>query len=433
MKKHSKSRMLSGLSSNRKILSHVSTPFFHTYLLAAAAVLLLAVFAYCLRRRKSYSAGASIPCHTPEIQPLLLQPHHQQPKWILESELRHEPEESNSVADVGVSDTEAETKILLHFLLSLREEKKKQAAKLEEVLNFLNEDIKELERSNPFETDSLFPLAQMNNTEVGSISLNLKDSSNSDISRSIRRSFVDEERFMSNINRLENAYFSARFQVLPKEASSVSSNDENVMENRWRLPNVDNVNKEPRRSQSSVGCLESFYEGLCKFASNSKFEECGRLRNSDPFNSSSNLIADLSFDPDEHYIAAAGVSKKIKIFDLSAISSNSFDIQYPVVEMSNNSKLSCVCWNTCIRNHLASTDYQGVVQMWDAGTGQLLSEYMEHRKRAWSVHFSASDPTMFASGSDDCSVKLWNISEARIKHFHNKSLLIQYIGCDYTI
>jgi len=50
--------------------------------------------------------------------------------------------------------------------------------------------------------------------------------------------------------------------------------------------------------------------------------------------------------------------------------------------------------------------------MWDADTGQPLSQYMEHQKRAWSVHFSLSDPKMFASGSDDCSVKLWNISEA---------------------
>jgi protein suppressor of PHYA-105 1 len=49
--------------------------------------------------------------------------------------------------------------------------------------------------------------------------------------------------------------------------------------------------------------------------------------------------------------------------------------------------------------------------MWDAGTGQPLSQYMEHQKRAWSVHFSVSDPKMFASGSDDCSIKLWNISE----------------------
>lgn len=52
------------------------------------------------------------------------------------------------------------------------------------------------------------------------------------------------------------------------------------------------------------------------------------------------------------------------------------------------------------------------MQMWDASTGGGFSQYMEHQKRAWSVDFSPVDPAKFASGSDDCSVKLWNINEA---------------------
>ena len=68
--------------------------------------------------------------------------------------------------------------------------------------------------------------------------------------------------------------------------------------------------------------------------------------------------------------------------------------------MSNKSKLSYVCWSPYIKNHLASTDYDGVVQMWDVDTGQPLSQYMEHQKRAWSVHFSLSDP----KESLDCSL-----------------------------
>ncbi|KAK7389844.1 hypothetical protein VNO78_25139 [Psophocarpus tetragonolobus] len=331
-------------------------------------------------------------------------------RMILESERIRESKESNSVDDDGISDDEGETEQLLHFLTSLKEEKIKQAAKLEEELNFLNEDIQEVERSYSFGTGSVFPSAQMSSSEVRQNSLHFEDSSSSDISRSIQRSFGDEGRFMSNINQLENSYFSMRFRVLPKETSTLSSNDRNVMESRGGLPRVEHVNKEPRRIQSSVGCLGSFFEGLCKFARYSKFEECGRLRNRDLL-SSANVMCALSFNRDEDYIAAGGVSKKIKIFDLNAITSDSIDIQYPVVEMSNKSKLSCVCWNTYIKNHLASTDYDGVVQMWDADTGQRLSQYIEHQKRAWSVHFSLSDPKMFASGSDDCSVKLWNISE----------------------
>ncbi|WJX86841.1 ornithine decarboxylase antizyme with +1 programmed ribosomal shift Spa1 [Trifolium repens] len=307
-------------------------------------------------------------------------------KMILESEFIRELAELNSgntnviVSEDDVTDTEE----LLHFLNSVGEGKKKQEAKLAEELNCLNEDIKEVERNHSYGTDSAFHLAQLNY-------LHYQDSSSKDTSRYFPSSFVDEARFMSNINQLENSYFSMRFQ----------SSDKSVMENRLRLPHLENV---------SNGGLGPFFDGICKFARYSKFEERGTLRNSDLL-SSANVICALSFDRDEDYIAAGGISKKIKIFDLNAASSDSVDIQYPVVEMSNKSKLSCVCWNSYIKNHLASTDYDGVVQMWDAGTGQPLSQYMEHQKRAWSVHFSVSDPKMFASGSDDCSIKLWNISE----------------------
>ncbi|MFS8003557.1 putative transcription factor WD40-like family [Helianthus anomalus] len=34
-------------------------------------------------------------------------------------------------------------------------------------------------------------------------------------------------------------------------------------------------------------------------------------------------------------------------------------------------------------------------------------EYEEHEKRAWSVDFSRTEPTMLVSGSDDCKVKIW--------------------------
>lgn len=50
-------------------------------------------------------------------------------------------------------------------------------------------------------------------------------------------------------------------------------------------------------------------------------------------------------------------------------------------------------------------------QLWDASTGQAFSQYSEHEKRAWSVDFSRVYPTKFASGSDDCYVKLWGIND----------------------
>lgn len=37
---------------------------------------------------------------------------------------------------------------------------------------------------------------------------------------------------------------------------------------------------------------------------------------------------------------------------------------------------------------------------------QSLMEYEEHEKRAWSVDFSRTEPSMLVSGSDDCKVIL---------------------------
>ncbi|XP_073283208.1 E3 ubiquitin-protein ligase COP1-like isoform X2 [Primulina huaijiensis] len=82
------------------------------------------------------------------------------------------------------------------------------------------------------------------------------------------------------------------------------------------------------------------------------------------------------------------------------------DVHCPVVEMSTRSKLSCLTWNKFAKNIIASSDYEGIVTVWDVTTRQSVVEYEEHEKRAWSVDFSRTEPSMLVSGSDDCKVKL---------------------------
>jgi len=60
----------------------------------------------------------------------------------------------------------------------------------------------------------------------------------------------------------------------------------------------------------------------------------------------------------------------------------------------------------------------GLAQIWDAGTGEAVSHHIEHERRAWSVDFSRVDPIKLASGSDDCSVKLWSINEVSVFPFN---------------
>ena len=94
----------------------------------------------------------------------------------------------------------------------------------------------------------------------------------------------------------------------------------------------------------------------------------------------------------------------------------------PVVEMVTRSKLSCISWNKFVSNELASTDYEGVMNVWDASTGNLLHEYEAHSKRIWSVDNCCADPALLATGSDDRFVKVWSTkSPSAIAQFDLKS------------
>ncbi|KAK9280683.1 hypothetical protein L1049_014381 [Liquidambar formosana] len=312
---------------------------------------------------------------------------------------------------LSADDEDAKSELLLHFLISMKEKKQRHASKLVEDLGCLEADIKEVERRNLLRTSSVPSWKHEDVSNAREREIHLEDPVSSCVlSRPFSVSNSNEARLMKSMSQLENAYFSMRSQLQNTQTGAEERSDKDLPKIRERWSQVQNQNEEMCMNKKPTDRLGAFFEGLCKFARYSKFEVCGTLRNGDLLNSA-NVICSLSFDRDEDYIAAAGVSKKIKIFEFGALLNDTVDIHYPVVEMTTKSKLSCICWNKYIKNYLASTDYDGVIQMWDASTGQGFSQYTEHQKRAWSVDFSQVDPTKFASGSDDCSVKLWSINE----------------------
>lgn len=54
------------------------------------------------------------------------------------------------------------------------------------------------------------------------------------------------------------------------------------------------------------------------------------------------------------------------------------DVHCPVVEMSTRSKLSCLSWNKYIKAHIASSDYEGIITVWDVNTRQVGLPMPEH-------------------------------------------------------
>lgn len=327
---------------------------------------------------------------------------------ILQSEVINGLQElCNEELSSCIDQEDAESELLLHFLISSKEKKQGDASKLVEQLECLESDIEEAERRHGLRK-SLVSSGWQNNYSCQKEILPLQKEV-----LSVERpptvspiSNTNELRLMKNIGHLESAYFSMRSKVQISETDATDHPDKDILRTRENW-SVTQKGGEQHKSKDALG---TFFDGLCKYARYNKLEVRGILRNAD-FNNPANVICSLSFDRDEDYFASAGISKKIKIFDFNTLCNDSVDIHYPAVEMSNRSKLSCVCWNSYIKNYLASTDYDGVVKLWDASTGQEFSQYSEHEKRAWSVDFSPVCPTKFASGSDDCTVKLWSISE----------------------
>ncbi|KAM5555576.1 hypothetical protein ABKV19_023482 [Rosa sericea] len=329
---------------------------------------------------------------------------------ILQSELIGGHQEVHRCDDFSNFDDDLDAESELRsFLLSLKDRKHGHASKLIEDIRCLEEDISKFTTKHLSRESSDYFRARNELSSEREQGFCLVEPVRSGVSsRLFSASDMDETQMMKSISRLDNAYFSARSQMLVMETASAAGSNKDMLN---KLDNhVRNVTQDLSINKKSDDPLGAFFDGLTKFACHKKFKECGTLRNADLLNSSS-AICSLSFDRDEDYIATAGVSKKIKIFDFGALVDNSLDIHYPSVEMSNNSKLSSVCWNNYFKSYLASSDYDGVVQIWDANTGQGVCQHKEHERRAWSVDFSQADPTKFASGSDDFSVRLWDVKE----------------------
>ncbi|KAL6990710.1 coatomer subunit alpha [Sarracenia purpurea var. burkii] len=191
-----------------------------------------------------------------------------------------------------------------------------------------------------------------------------------------------EKRVLSQFNDLQECYLQKR-RLGARQSYKQQERDTNVM----------------KREGYHAG-LEDFLSVLSTFTRYSRLRVIAELRHGDLFHTA-NIVSSIEFDRDDELFATAGVSRRIKVVNEPA------DMQCPVAEMSTRSKLSCLSWNKYTKNHIASSDYEGIVTVWDVTTRQSVMEYEEHEKRAWSVDFSRTEPSMLVSGSDDCKVKIW--------------------------
>ncbi|GER56502.1 SPA1-related 4 [Striga asiatica] len=360
---------------------------------------------------------------------------------LLQSEFLNEPrndlEEREAAIELGEKVEELD--LLLEFLLTLQQKKQDAVDSLHETISCISSDIEEATKlQTALRGKGISQLDLANNSSQNPHLTSITDKSNPVFSVSRKRTrpdhdvfngpdeFPDEpedghypesnlsqdSRLMKNFRKVESAYFLMRRRAVKPAGwpiGRVCSDGKGFMTERSSTSNL--FSKELTNEDKPGGWINSFLEGLCKYLAFSKLKVKADLKQGDLLNSS-NLVCSLSFDRDGEFFATAGVNKKIKVFEYSSIVNEHRDIHYPVVEMAGRSKLSSICWNGYIKSQIASSNFEGVVQVWDVTRSQAFMEMREHERRVWSVDFSVADPTLLASGSDDGSVKLWNINQA---------------------
>lgn len=157
--------------------------------------------------------------------------------------------------------------------------------------------------------------------------------------------------------------------------------------------------------------LDLFRENLVQFSKYNTLRPLATMHYSSDLHNNSTIVSTIVFDKDNEFFAIGGVTRRIKIFDYLAVVRDTVDIHYPNVEMMSNSKISCITWNSYHKNVMASSDYEGAVNLWDVQTGLQTKCFHEHEKRCWSVDFNNIESRLIASGSDDARVKLWSIND----------------------
>uniref|UniRef100_H3ASM5 COP1 E3 ubiquitin ligase n=1 Tax=Latimeria chalumnae TaxID=7897 RepID=H3ASM5_LATCH len=291
----------------------------------------------------------------------------------------------------------AQLQILMEFLKEARRNKREQLEQIQKELSVLEEDIKRVE-----EMSGLYsPVSEIDQSQnLDSTVPQFEAPSPS------HRSIIDSTEYT------QHPGFSGTSQGKrqPWYNSTLASRRKRLTAHFEDLEQCYFSTRMSRISDDSriVNQLDEFQECLAKFTRYNSVRPLATLSYASDLYNGSSIVSSIEFDRDCDYFAIAGVTKKIKVYEYGTVIQDAVDIHYPVIEMTCNSKISCISWSSYHKNLLASSDYEGTVILWDGFTGQRSKVYQEHEKRCWSVDFNLMDPKLLASGSDDAKVKLWS-------------------------
>jgi Prp8 binding protein len=111
-------------------------------------------------------------------------------------------------------------------------------------------------------------------------------------------------------------------------------------------------------------------------------------------------IYSMAFDPEGKHICSASMDRQLFLWDITGEGKN-----YNVMRGHKSAVLQ-VCWPS--ENSIISCSADKTVAVWDANRGVRSRKLTEHTGIVNSCHAARNVPTLFASGSDDCTAILWD-------------------------
>lgn len=302
--------------------------------------------------------------------------------------------------------------VCMEFLEQLTKNKKAEKAVIEQQIGTIDEDLqllKERERGGP-DADAEVP-AKRFKSESGAAKL--ADSSRGGAGPadlSLRSSHFQEDAVLAQIGQING-------KRQPEEAQARTG--KLALRRQRMTSHYTDLEQAYFESHSRLGhegngrALGHFEKSLSRFTQFSRFNAFAQLNYGAVYHTSS-IVSSIEFDRDQEYFATAGVTKEIKVYEYKAVvEQSSVDTHTPIMKMSCQSKISCLSWNPYFKRQICSSDYEGIVSLWDAYTGKRINKFEGHKKRTWSVDFAPTSPNMIASGSDDHHVKIWDINSEK--------------------
>jgi E3 ubiquitin-protein ligase RFWD2 len=141
-----------------------------------------------------------------------------------------------------------------------------------------------------------------------------------------------KRKLMSHFSDLQARYFDSKSEArniaaVRTAGSNVAATDQGVSQPAVAVP-----------QDESESALENFSHSISSLTKFSRLRHCAALKY-DSVHGTSNIVSSIEFDRDNEFFACAGVTKKIKIFELKSILDGSGSVHFPVHEITCRAKL----------------------------------------------------------------------------------------------